>query len=127
MLAIDPAFVEEPVVRGGVWPRHSPIPLALDESLRQGAELSDRRSREQHLVAAVLKPGVLGGLLTALELAARAERAGLLPLVSHAFEGGGGFAAACALALALGVVSHAAALAPRARRGDGELPAAAAT
>jgi o-succinylbenzoate synthase len=127
LLAIDPEFVEEPVVRGGVWPQHSPIPLALDESLRQGAELSERRSREQHLVAAVLKPGVLGGLLAALELAARAERAGLLPIVSHTFEGVVGFAAACELALALGVVSHAAGLAPHTALGENALPAAVAT
>jgi o-succinylbenzoate synthase len=127
LLAIDPEFLEEPVARGEPWPQHSPIPLALDESLRQGAELSERRSREQHLVGAVLKPGVLGGLLAALELAARAERAGLLPIVSHAFEGVVGFAAACELALALGVVSHAAGLAPHAGLGESALPAAVAT
>jgi L-Ala-D/L-Glu epimerase len=127
LLAIDPEFVEEPVARGEPWPQRSPIPLALDESLRQGAELSERRSRQQYLVAAVLKPGVLGGSLAALELAERAEQAGLLPLVSHAFEGIIGYAAACELALALGVVSHAAGLAPHVGLGESALPAAVAT
>jgi o-succinylbenzoate synthase len=127
LLSIDPELVEEPVTPGGPWPQHSPIPLALDESLRQGGELSERRAREEHLVAAVLKPGVLGGSLAALELAARAEQAGLLPLVSHAFEGVIGYAAACELALALGVVSHAAGLGPHAGLGESALPAAVAT
>ena len=112
LAVVAPEFVEEPAVDPGSWPLHPAVPVALDESLRSGFAWSRTQCVERRIAAAVLKPGTLGGILTTLELAARVESSGLIPIVSHAFEGPVGFAAACELALALGVTSRAAGLGP---------------
>lgn len=112
---LEPEFVEEPVARGAPLPDAPAVPLALDESLRDvGLTLTPELAASQRVIALVLKPGVLGGLLAALRLAQHARALGLAPVVSHAFEGPVGFAAACELALALAETSHAAGLAPHA-------------
>jgi O-succinylbenzoate synthase len=107
---VKPEFLEEP---SDSLPDASPIPLALDESL-SALDSLDPRLAARGVVAVVLKPGVLGGLLRARELARKAASIGLVPVVSHAFEGPLGHAAACELALALGPSRYAAGLAPHA-------------
>jgi o-succinylbenzoate synthase len=112
LCGFDLEFVEEPFEREAPLPRHPPIPLALDESMVEGRSLGRELSRDHGIVAVVLKPALHGGLLPALELAARAVEAGLAPIISHAFEGLIGYAAACELALAAGNRARAAGLGP---------------
>ncbi len=110
---LAPEFVEEPFLAGLSLPRSPPVPLALDESLQVPSfSLTPELARDFGVVAAVIKPGLVGGLLRGLGLAREARAVGLVPIVSHAFEGPIGFGAAHELALALGVTSHAAGLAP---------------
>src|SRR5206468_1527550 len=61
----------------------------------------------------VLKPTLLGGFATCLELARRAHTAGVAAIVTHALEGPVGFAACVELARAIGG-PHAHGLAPHA-------------
>ncbi|MDQ2644984.1 MAG: o-succinylbenzoate synthase [Myxococcota bacterium] len=120
---LAPEFVEEPFLAGLSLPRSPPVPLALDESLHVPAfSLTPELVRDFGVVAAVIKPGLVGGLLRGLELARDAGAVGLVPIVSHAFEGPIGFRAAQELARALGVTSHAAGLAPHAALGARGLP-----
>jgi o-succinylbenzoate synthase len=115
LAAFAPEFVEEPFLAEVPLPRSPPVPLALDESLHvPSVSLTPELARDFGVVAAVIKPGLVGGLLRGLELAREARNVGLVPIVSHAFEGPIGFRAARELALALGVTSHAAGLAPHA-------------
>jgi L-alanine-DL-glutamate epimerase-like enolase superfamily enzyme len=101
-LAID--YVEEPCIDSHlVLDEALPCKLALDESL---AALTPEDLRtalaSPRLAAVVLKPTLLGGLSAAIELAARARRAGVAAIVSHGLEGPVGTAACAELALALG-------------------------
>lgn len=121
-----PELVEEPLEPGAPLPPHPGVPLALDESLAENRELSRELSGECGVVAAVLKPAMHGGALSALALAARAMELGITPIVSHAFEGPIGFALACELALALGASSFAAGLAPHAALAPWHAPLPAA-
>jgi o-succinylbenzoate synthase len=95
-------FIEEPTAPGET-PLSSPaLPVALDESLRR-APLPTRAELEQRCVVAfVLKPSVLGGILRSLELFEQARVLGCQGVLSHCFEGPIAFAALCELALALG-------------------------
>lgn len=72
-------FVEEPGVRT------AGVALALDESLLD-PNLDDRLA-DQDVVAIVLKPMVLGGLLECLKLARRARAHGVEAIASHTFDG----------------------------------------
>ncbi len=101
LAALAPEFVEEPVAAGDL-PRlgPSPVPLAVDESL--SGELPDLTALGRHgVVAAVLKPMLLGGLLRCRELADAARRSGLDPVVGHMNGGPIELRAATELALAL--------------------------
>jgi o-succinylbenzoate synthase len=82
-------------------PRSLGVPLALDESLQKNAP-SAQTARKHEVRAFVLKPTTLGGFVRSLELAESARSVGIRAVVSHAYEGPVGFAAAAALALALG-------------------------
>jgi o-succinylbenzoate synthase len=100
-LPID--YVEEPCI-GTHRMLHEPMPLelALDESLSTlDREELARALASPGLGAIILKPTLLG-LTTALELAARARAAGVVPVVSHTLEGPVGSAACCELARAIG-------------------------
>lgn len=105
-------LVEEPCF--GIPPR-LPLPWAADESLADPARAAallalppDRRP-----AAWVLKPALLG-LARCLTLADAAAAAGIGLIVTHAFDGDTGFAAACALAQALPVPPLPCGLAPHA-------------
>jgi len=101
----DPAFIEEPsTLEATLGYDDSPIPFALDESLAgpDGDATLDRALASDRVVAVVLKPSLLGGLLRCHELARRARAAGRLAIVSHLLEGPIARAAAAHLALALG-------------------------
>lgn len=98
---VGPEYVEEPVpadeladFEGGT------VPLAADESLRV-PERAERLLDSGTVKVLVLKPAALGGLDACLDLARRGAARGLVSVVTHAFEGPVGHAAACELALAL--------------------------
>jgi len=101
LASVSPELVEEPLARGTPLFDDCPVPVALDESLRdlEGVDWSG-------VTAAVIKLGVLGGFSGALRVRARAEAAGVAVIVSHTFEGPVGTAAALELALALGERRH---------------------
>jgi L-alanine-DL-glutamate epimerase-like enolase superfamily enzyme len=56
---------------------------------------------DQALVAVVLKPTVLGGLLACMKFRAWAQQRGVASVVSHCFEGPVGIAAVAELAIAI--------------------------
>ncbi|HWA75004.1 MAG TPA: o-succinylbenzoate synthase [Polyangiaceae bacterium] len=105
-------FIEEPTAFGETPLIAPAVAVALDETLRRAplparAELAERR-----VTALVLKPTVLGGLLTTLELAQKARIFGCASVFSHCFEGPIAYRATCELALTLGTSAVAQGLAP---------------
>lgn len=81
----------------------SPIPVALDESLRDVPAGTLRAvAGEGFPAAVVLKPTILGGPARALEIAAEARDVGVDVIVTHALDGPVALAAAAAVALAVG-------------------------
>lgn len=99
--ALELELIEEPVAPEH-WPEalDLPLPFALDETLCD--ETLARMLLETGCVrAVVLKPTVLGGLKTSLEVAERAADHGALAVVSHTFDGPVSRAATAELALAL--------------------------
>ncbi len=120
---LDCAFVEEPwsdlqlaVGAANLLPlcETSPLPVALDESLRQpGAGYTVRHAAERiQLGALVLKPMALGGITPVRKFAAMGRNLGVPVVLSHLFDGPLALAAAQALALAFGTPEVAAGLAP---------------
>ncbi len=102
LVPLEPAWVEEPVsaadlVRLGA----QPVPIALDESLLDQPHESAAALDAGLVQVLVLKPAVLGGHRACLDWAARARRAGALPVVSHLMDGPVALAAAIELALAI--------------------------
>ncbi|MBK8013337.1 MAG: o-succinylbenzoate synthase [Deltaproteobacteria bacterium] len=98
---IDPEFFEEPTSLDGLEAlEESPVPLAIDESLREPARALSLLDRSW-LRAVVIKPMVLGGLLPALEIANIVRGQGLDVVVSHLFDGPVAHAAASCLALSV--------------------------
>lgn len=92
----------------------SPVALAFDESLQDGAAL-DRIARSlgrARVAALVLKPMALGGVARCLELASWARARDIDVIVSHLYDGPVALAAAAHLALAVGSPERAAGLAP---------------
>ncbi|BBF94055.1 enolase C-terminal domain-like protein [Blastochloris tepida] len=92
-----------------------PLPWAADESLADPmlAERLMNLPPSRGPAALVLKPALLG-LCRCLELAEAATARGLGLIVTHAFDGDLGFAAACALAAALPAAPWPCGLAPHA-------------
>lgn len=98
---LDPEFFEEPTsIEGLEALEESPVPLALDESLREPGRAL-RLLDQSWLRAIVLKPMVLGGLLPSLEIANIVRGQGLDVVVSHLFDGPVAHAATTCLALAV--------------------------
>jgi O-succinylbenzoate synthase len=94
-------YVEEPLtdpVRLPGLVRKFGVPVALDESL-VGLE---PEKLEAFVVAFVLKPTLLGGVSRTLQVAERALRLGVTPVISSAYESGVGTAALVALAAGIG-------------------------
>jgi len=94
-------YVEEPLADPARLPdlvREFGVPVALDESL-VGMKLEEL---EASAVAFVLKPTLLGGISRTLQMAERAFRLGVTPVVSSAYESGVGTAALVALAAGIG-------------------------
>jgi O-succinylbenzoate synthase len=75
-----------------------PLPLALDESLR---ELSPA-ALPPRVRALVLKPALLGGISACMAWAEAARRVGAEVIVSHTFDGPLGLMLSAALALGIG-------------------------
>ena len=92
----------------------SPLPVALDESLRHpGAPSAVRFVAERvPLGALVLKPMALGGIAVVRDFAVLGNDLGVPIVLSHLFDGPLAHAAAQALALAFGSPEVAAGLAP---------------
>lgn len=102
---LNPEFVEELAPWGQLRAvGHSPVALALDETLSEERvplrELSAAAALRLEVV--VLKASLLGGFDRAAALAAQAEDLGLDVVVSHAYEGEVGWSALVALAFAIG-------------------------
>ena len=98
-------YVEEPLADPSRLPalaREYGVPVALDESLvgmPPGALEAHGYAR-----AVVLKPTLLGGISATLRLASRAQRLGITPGISSAYETGVGTLALVALAAGVGEV-----------------------
>ncbi len=83
-------YVEQPVaasdLRGLAYLRgRTPVQIAADESIATQA-MALRLIDESLVDVVVLKPALLGGSSRALEIAARARRAGIGVVFTHAFE-----------------------------------------
>lgn len=112
--ALRPEFVEEPApVSQLIQLGHSPVPLALDESLLRPTAIADVWPLRDalKLTAVVLKPALLG-LMRAFEIALDARKLGLGVIVTHLFDGAVGHSAAVSLAQAIGSPHLAHGLAP---------------
>lgn len=100
-LPID--FVEEPCIAANeLLGEPLPCRIALDESLigLDPSELA-RALASPGLAALILKPTLLGGFARCHELAALANRHGVMPIVTHTLEGPVGMAACFELARSL--------------------------
>lgn len=98
-------LVEEPAALEAVEALEgSPVPLALDESLRApgAAARAEALARRGLVSAFVLKPAVLGGLWATLDGVARARAVGARVSLSHLFDGPIAHRTYAALALAVG-------------------------
>jgi o-succinylbenzoate synthase len=114
LCALELEWLEEPTAEPLLDPLG--VAVALDESLEPDGTAPDFRARP-FVTALVLKPTALGGLGRCLELARHAGARSRAAVASHTLEGPAGFAAAAALAVALGA-ERAHGLAPhRALRG----------
>jgi L-alanine-DL-glutamate epimerase-like enolase superfamily enzyme len=112
--AISPELVEEPVAATDLLELDaSPVPLAVDESLRTEGMLETLAPhvRRLEIRAVIIKPALLG-LLRSFDLAERARSLGLDVIVTHLFDGPVGHATAASLALAIGSQTRAQGLAP---------------
>ncbi|MBN2197003.1 MAG: hypothetical protein JW751_29635 [Polyangiaceae bacterium] len=90
-----------------------PLPVALDESLRDAPPGALRRVRRQGFpLAVVLKPMLLGGVARSLELATEARELDIDVIVTHLFDGPLGLATAATVALAVGTRARAMGLDP---------------
>lgn len=102
LVPLEPAWVEEPVPAADLLALgRQPVPIALDESLLDQPEESAAALEAGLVRAVVLKPALLGGHAACLEWAARARRAGAVPVASHLMDGPVALAAAAELALAM--------------------------
>ena len=93
------AYVEEPLADpagGAALSRDTGLPIALDESIQDGASV------EAWAAAAILKPTLVGGLVATLRIAASARALGVPVVLSAAFESGVGLRGVAALAAATG-------------------------
>lgn len=99
--AIGIEFIEEPVPPDDLGRfEDSPVPLAIDETLLEESKAHEAL-RFDAVVAAVLKPTLLGGIRATYRWAKRAAEHGVDAVVSHALEGMVGMRACAALAIAL--------------------------
>ena len=105
---LEPDWVEEPGTAAVILalaarrgPEGLPVALALDESLVDEVDGAIQAIERGLVRAVVLKPALLGGLAAAAAWAARARAAGVVPVVSHLFDGPVALAAYAELALAL--------------------------
>jgi o-succinylbenzoate synthase len=101
LAALELELFEEPVAVAD-WPAalDLPLPLALDESLRD-RELAGKLLETGAIRAVVIKPMVLGGLRASFEVAEQAAAHGAQYVVSHTFDGPVARAACAELALTL--------------------------
>ena len=101
-------YLEEPLRKGESLPRliaHCPVPIALDETLREiGA---DELRRYQGAVALVLKPTLMGGFETCARFAQAGASLGMKSVVSACYESGVGIYALGRFAASLELIGAA--------------------
>ncbi len=102
---LDIEFIEEPLPAGDVpglrrLRELSAIPVAADETLAE-ARLAERVIEERAADVLVLKPAVLGGVVAAARLAARARSAGIGAVVTTTIDSSLGTALALQLAASI--------------------------
>lgn len=114
--ALAPEYVEEPSAHGP-WERSSPVPLALDESLRDVEPDVAWLARRPGAGVLVLKPMLLGGIVRCLAWARAAQQTGKAVVVSHLFDGPLALSACAQLAFAIQSPQCALALGPHAGLG----------
>jgi o-succinylbenzoate synthase len=110
---LDVEFVEEPVAgleALAVVRASSPVPVAVDESIRTSGDL-DRAITLGSADVVVCKPSAIGGPLAAAAAARMATDAGLTVVVTSLLEGSVGIRAAAHLASAIGALDPAPGLA----------------
>lgn len=96
-VALD--YIEEPLAEPERLPElwhDTGLPVAVDELVQEGAEIRGWAR------AAVLKPTLIGGLISTLRRAAEADRVGVRVVLSASFESGVGLRGVAALAAATG-------------------------
>jgi L-alanine-DL-glutamate epimerase-like enolase superfamily enzyme len=101
LASLEPRYVEQPVP-AALLPDLGPtaVPWAADESLLLPG-MAERLAEAEGCYAFILKPAVLGGLTTALAIAEIGASAGRELVVTHAFDGPVGLAAASEVSRAL--------------------------
>jgi len=95
------AYIEEPLRDPRSLPAFAAetgLPVALDETIQDGAALADH----PYAAAAVIKPALVGGIHATQQLAQQAASAGIQLVLSSAFESGIGLRGLVALAAATG-------------------------
>lgn len=95
------AYIEEPLRdprRLPAFAAETGLPVALDESIQDGARLADHA----YATAAVIKPALVGGIHATQQLARQAASAGIRLVLSSAFESGIGLRGLVALAATIG-------------------------
>lgn len=105
--SVSPAWVEQPIAPGDLSGLRALkalgiVPIAADESITSAASLRALLV-EEAVDGVVIKPAFLGGPLTAVQLSAMAQAAGVQVCVTHALESQVGRSAALQVALALGL------------------------
>ena len=103
LAGLDIEFVEQPVAPAKMSQLVGcPVPLAADESMRSslGRAALAPLIESKDLVAIVLKPTILGGLVACKKYKRWAQAQGVASIASHCFEGVVGTAAVAELAVA---------------------------
>lgn len=102
LVEVGCVLLEDPCSLEDLGRTNWPLPIALDEALYADPEAAFEAIERRVVSAIVLKPALVGGMRTALDLARRAKALGASVILSHALESPVGLAASAHLALAVG-------------------------
>lgn len=101
MAEVPIEYIEEPLADAAAlpaWADATGCPVALDETIQEGASPRDH----PYAAAVILKPTLVGGVQAAQRLAREAHAVGAQPVLSASFESGVGLRGLVALAAGLG-------------------------
>ena len=85
----DIAYIEEPLSNPELlnrMARNASVPIALDESIPEILEQGKRLEEFAFACTAILKPTVIGGMATTIDLANRFSSIGVEPVITSSFE-----------------------------------------